>query len=261
MNEDTNSIIREYLVNQPTLTAEVGTRIYCPRLPENTILPAISFFTRGGISTPYIPGIINPSVQFDCWGNDPIEARQVYRALYDNLQGIQNQLVTSIVPTLWISPTSHNDPHAEWDNEGNAYDDDIITFATCNNVGREIELTVESLHCSQLRYYLVLEGRVSQIDLDALYNGIWHDVFEGVPTEGVWESKSLGGIYLVTKARIRGAGGMLGTDKIYLYEFDFESIPCILSAIEEVQGQDLVDVEIPDYFRVLTFFNVMIKAD
>ena len=32
----------------------------------------------------------------------------------------------------------------------------------------------------------------------------------------------------------------------------------ILSAIEEVQGQDLVDMEIPDYFRVLTFYSILI---
>jgi len=94
MNEDTNSIIREYLVNQATLTDIVGTHIYCPRLPENTTLPAVGFLTRGGTSTPYIPGIVSPSVQFDCWGTSPLVARQVYRALYDILQGIQNESVT-----------------------------------------------------------------------------------------------------------------------------------------------------------------------
>ncbi|MCK5236327.1 MAG: hypothetical protein KAR06_05000 [Deltaproteobacteria bacterium] len=94
MNEDTNSIIREFLVNQATLTAIVGTRIYCPRLPENATLPALGFFTRGGTSTPYIPGIPEPSVQFDCWGSTPQAAREVYRALYNVLQGIQRQVVT-----------------------------------------------------------------------------------------------------------------------------------------------------------------------
>ena len=92
MIADTNAIIRAWLITRPTLTALVGgasPRIYCPRLPENAVLPAVSFFTRGGGSSPYIPGIVTPSVQFDCWGNNPIEARQVYRALYDNLQGIQ----------------------------------------------------------------------------------------------------------------------------------------------------------------------------
>ena len=94
MNEDTNSIIRAFLVLQATLTDIVGTRIFCPRLPENTALPALGFFTRGGSSSPYIPGIVSPSVQFDCWGETPQAARQVYRALYDVLQGIQNQTVS-----------------------------------------------------------------------------------------------------------------------------------------------------------------------
>ena len=129
---DTDKIIRAYLVTCGTLTALVSTRIYCPRLPENATLPAVSFFTRGGTATPYIPGIPEPSVQFDCWADNPIDAREVYRTLYDNLQGIQNVTVGS-------------------------------------------------------------------------------------------------------------------------YK--------ILSAIEEVQGQDLVDVEIPNYFRVLTFFSFMIKAE
>lgn len=35
----------------------------------------------------------------------------------------------------------------------------------------------------------------------------------------------------------------------------------ILSAIEEVQGQDLVDDLIPNYFRTLCFFSIMIRAE
>ena len=138
---DTNSIIRAHLVTCGTLTFYLtnpdGTwRIYCPRLPEDCTWPvgegALSFFTRGGGSTPYIPGIPGPSVQFDCWASDPITARTIYNKLYDNLQGIQHTAV---------------------------------------------------------------------------------------------------GAYT------------------------------ILSAIEEVQGQDLVDAEIPNYFRVLTFFSIMVRAE
>ena len=131
---DTDKIIRDYLLTCTTLTALVSTRIYCPRLPENATLPAVSFFARGGLSDPYIPGIVTPSIQFDCWADDPEEARSIYMALYDNLQGIQNVTV----------------------------------------------------------------------------------------------------------------GG---------------SISRIMSAIEEVQGQDLVDTDIPTYFRCLTFFSLMIRAE
>lgn len=91
---DTNAIIRAYLAVNPGLIGLVGAKIYCPRLPEGCVLPALSFFTRGGSSTPYIPDIPSPSIQFDCWGGSPIVARQVYRALYDALQGIENVIVT-----------------------------------------------------------------------------------------------------------------------------------------------------------------------
>ena len=93
---DTNAVIRAYLITCGTLTALIGgatPRIYCPRLPESATLPAVSFFTRGGTSTPYIPDIPDPSIQFDCWASDPITARNIYDKLYDNLQGIQNVVV------------------------------------------------------------------------------------------------------------------------------------------------------------------------
>jgi hypothetical protein len=90
---DTNAIIRAYLITCGTLTALIGgatPRIYCPRLPESATLPAVSFFTRGGTSTPYIPDIPSPSKQFDCWATNPTKARHIYTKLYDSLQGIQN---------------------------------------------------------------------------------------------------------------------------------------------------------------------------
>ena len=96
---DTNKIIRDYLTTSSTkvdpLIALVGARIYCPRIPENGTLPAVSYSSRGGSSTPYIPDMPNPSVQFDCWAADPIDAREIYRKLYDALQGIQNVAVGS----------------------------------------------------------------------------------------------------------------------------------------------------------------------
>jgi hypothetical protein len=103
--DDTNAITRAYLVTQAALTALVGgasPRIHCPSLPEGTVLPAISYFTRGGGSTPYIPPIVEPSVQFSCWADNPITARQIYGKLYDALQGIQNIAVTIGATTYYI---------------------------------------------------------------------------------------------------------------------------------------------------------------
>ncbi len=98
MSGDVNAILRKYLAADPGIVTAVGTRVYCPRLPEKATLPALGFFVRGGDSTPYIPPIVDPSFQFDCWGSNPIEARSVYTALYEALQGIQNVKVT-IAPT------------------------------------------------------------------------------------------------------------------------------------------------------------------
>ena len=132
---DVNEIVRSYLIANLdiiALFAPDSPRIYCPRLPENTKLPAVNLFVRGGSSTPYIPNIPSPSFQIDCWDDNLIGARLLYRTVYSALQGIQ-------------------------------------------------DITVGAFK--------------------------------------------------------------------------------ILSAIEEVQGQDLVDSEIPNYFRVLTFFSIMIRAE
>jgi hypothetical protein len=85
---DENTIIRTFLLSQASLTALVSQRIFCPRLPENTALPAIGFFARGGNTNPFTKSIKSPSVQFDCWGTTPIEARSLYLALFDVLQGV-----------------------------------------------------------------------------------------------------------------------------------------------------------------------------
>jgi hypothetical protein len=93
MIADVNFILREYLANQSEITELVSDRIYCPRLPENCALPAIGFFARSGEASPYIPAIVSSSMQIDCWGDSSIIARQVYRAVYESLQGIQRQSV------------------------------------------------------------------------------------------------------------------------------------------------------------------------
>jgi len=196
---DTNSIIRAYLATSTTLTTLVGTRIYCPRLPENATLPAVSFFTRGSTSTPYIPGYLDPSIQFDCWAKDTevagvvirgfAIARKVYRALYDSLQGIQNVSVASPAHVIGTDSNDYN----------------CILAHTSN--GRNKPITGP---------------------LTATY---W------VATGGT------------------GMGSTWVSGQTYRPTYD------ILSAIEEVQGQDLVDESIPNYFRTLTFFRVTIRAE
>ena len=189
MNEDTNAIVRTYLAAQTKLTDLVSTKIYCPRLPENATLPALGFFTRGGESTPYVPGIVTPSIQFDCWADNPIGARRVYRALYEVLQGIQNTQVTS--PACVIGT------------DGNDYD--CILSHTANARNKPIT--------------------------GATYATYW------------------------------SATGGTGVGSPWISGASYRVVHEIMSAIEEVQGQDLQDVDIPTYYRVLALYSIMIRAE
>jgi len=96
---DVNAIVRTYLTAASALAdpfiALISDRIYCPRAPENATLPNVTYFTRGGISSPYIPDLASPSLQFDCWAESLEDAREIYRSLHDALQGIQNVAVGS----------------------------------------------------------------------------------------------------------------------------------------------------------------------
>ena len=99
---DTNRLIRTYLTTASVLADPLiallggagSERLYCPRVPENATLPAISFFSRGGSADTEVPKIFSSSVQFDCWADNPIDAREVYRLLYDCLQGLDSEPVT-----------------------------------------------------------------------------------------------------------------------------------------------------------------------
>lgn len=87
---DTNVALRNYLLSQVSLRNHVGTRIYWPRLPETFVLvKAISFFTNGGEANRYIPEV-ETTIQFHCYGTTSIEARLVYRALFDVLHSKEN---------------------------------------------------------------------------------------------------------------------------------------------------------------------------
>ena len=93
---DVNAVVRKYLAENANIIAFFAPdlpRVFCPRLPENTLIPAIGLFVRGGISTPYIPPLVSPSFQIDCWHNNPIGARELYLNVYDALQGIQQVTV------------------------------------------------------------------------------------------------------------------------------------------------------------------------
>ncbi len=121
---DSNIVIRDWLIAQTGITDLVSNRIYAANpLPENVTLPAISFFTRGGTSMAEVPTIVMPSVQFNCWANDPIESRKIYRALYDELNGLNNAEVTIDGTNYYILYSREEVQGQDIQDEGGQYTD------------------------------------------------------------------------------------------------------------------------------------------
>lgn len=128
----------------------------------------------------------------------------------------------------WSSPTGFEDPDTSWSLENKAYDESLVSYAypaadlATGTWSDFIVLTSPSLFCDKVRFYVSQENPNAgdKIDLDVYYDSEWHDVYEGTYTASVWVEKSLEGLGLVTKTKIRlyNAGA---TGRGYLWEFDF----------------------------------------
>jgi len=92
-----DKIIWAYLGAVEALTDIVGTlpiRIYGGAVPEGAGYPSISYSSRGGPPpNPYITGIQKISYQFDCWAETALGASALQIALFNALQGVQNEEV------------------------------------------------------------------------------------------------------------------------------------------------------------------------
>jgi len=124
-------------------------------------------------------------------------------------------------------PTGHNDPDNQWDDEIYAYDNDVATYAqnlvTEASWGNFLELNIDPMICDRVRFFAGGVGAyITEIDIDVYYDETWHHVYQGAFTSQVWEEKSLGGDYLITKARVRFyCKPNPWPRKAYLYEFNF----------------------------------------
>ncbi len=106
-------------------------------------------------------------------------------------------------------PIGYNDPDSEWTNEVCAYDDNFSTYAKDGvqplSWGSFLELNIDSILCGSVRFFAGKPGitDVTEIDVDVYYGDAWHHVYQGVYAFQTWIEKSLGGDYLVTKARVK----------------------------------------------------------
>lgn len=89
-----------YLSTHPGITSVVSDRIYLVRFPQEVVFPAITYAKISGI--PYMQlhqrGDLDRSrYQFDCWGEDELQAINVAAALRDALEGFKGTMGSEIV--------------------------------------------------------------------------------------------------------------------------------------------------------------------
>jgi len=130
----------------------------------------------------------------------------------------------------WRSPTGGYDGGGPfpWGYIPNAYDENTTTQALAYAWAYEwtnfLVLTVASILCDRIRYFVGYAfGWVDQIDVDVLKDGVWTDVFQGMPSWNVWEEKTFSQGN-VTAMRIR-FHMWIETDYGYVYEADFWELP------------------------------------
>lgn len=128
----------------------------------------------------------------------------------------------------WISPTSFTDPDTQWTDETKIYDDNTGTYGydsiPVNNWSSFVEVEISVIQCRKVRYYADYStADINKIDVDAYYNGDWHDVYEGAFADMAWEEQPLNDTYSVNKSRVRFYNDYdSAAVEAKLYEFDFE---------------------------------------
>jgi len=122
----------------------------------------------------------------------------------------------------WVSPTGHNDPSLDWNNEANAYDENTGNYSQ-EDFGSQsyLELNHAALNCDKIQVWLT-EGMPQSVNaaIDVYYSGAWHNIHSGVVTAGQWVEVAIGSTQSVTSARIKSnVSGYL-----QIREFDFNEV-------------------------------------
>jgi hypothetical protein len=98
---DPHDALRAFLIaSSPLRTLLGGAFVFVPEVPANytgLTMPdkAISFRFTGGLSGKYLK-TQDARVVFRCWGTTSDEARDVYAALYDRLNGQQGLVIGNV---------------------------------------------------------------------------------------------------------------------------------------------------------------------
>ncbi len=158
-----------------------------------------------------------------------------FRAQGSNTAGIGSGLdkifYTGSVSAGWVSPIRYSDPNAKWEDEINAYDDELSTYAKCyHNIGDPVwspylYLGRGTITSNKIRFFATTDGNyIDLINIDVFKNGAWTSVGTFTFLNKQWEEKSFA-TGTVSQARIRFRVTTTGVGIYWeLYEFDFYKI-------------------------------------
>ncbi len=149
------------------------------------------------------------------------------------VNGSNKNFTTATLSLGWVTPTNHNDPNSQWENENKIYDDDTDTYARSFHDANDLDgqwsfyiyVNHSVLLCDKVRFYA--KGptgdtvQIDQADLDVKKGGVWVDVYQGTFSDRQWVEKSFtqGS---VSEGRIRFHVNVNNGGLYYeLYEFDF----------------------------------------
>ena len=170
--------------------------------------------------------------------------------------------ITASANNTFVSPTGFIDTDSEWLNETLIYDGDVATTSQDRDVpvntwSSYIQLTIANIFCDSLRFYAIYNAvEINSIDLDAYYDGAWHDVYEGAYADRVWVEKSLPeGRKIVGLVRARFYNDDNVTPQhANFYEFEFASAPSV-TATGVASGEHTVSVSANE-----TFYSISIDG-
>jgi len=160
------------------------------------------------------------------------------------VNGSNNNFTTAIPSLGWVTPTSHDDPNAQWENENDVYDDAIESYTRSYHNANDVDgvwsffiyVNHSVLLCDKVRFYAKgptgSPPYIDQVDLDVKKGETWVDIYQGTFADRQWVEKSFtqGS---VTSARLRFRVSSNNGGLYYeLNEFDFNKsrpVPMIVN--------------------------------
>ena len=128
--------------------------------------------------------------------------------------------------TGWVSPTGASDPSGQWSNLANAYDSNVVTYATDANPGGGWSSFITfdfatPIVSDRLRVNTdYADAHIAAVQIDVLLDGVWTTVFNG-GNEAAWNCQFVTVNFTkgsVSQARFR-YNYKVGGYSYWLYEF------------------------------------------